>query len=458
MHSSIRGAAAARALRAGAAVLSTAGLAAGILAAPATARPPIGPVKNLVAAVTKPSADYRLAVDWSDLANATSYKVTLSVVGGSVLTTDTVTSSDWAATTSRPAGTSVKVTVVPFTNSRKGRPASVTKLLPDLTAPLGQYSLDSHVNTIVTVTQSALSDDVSPAGSIKREINWGDTGSSWINWPAADGNTINNSAAPYPASLGARYVPRVRLTDAAGNEAVVVAGAVVIEDGMAPAGGFSAVHPTAMWARFTALRLQQTSLDDTCGGTCAGSPAAKITRVVSWGDGTTTIWAAGAVVAKHVYRAAGTFTPSVRLTDEVAKSTQVALPAVTVKVDKAAPTVSLTAPKTGLRMVRSWKVLKGRAVDAGVGMGKVRVRVVEKRGSIWYAYLPAKKSWVKGGSTRFQAMQLAGMARVSPWSNGRWQLRLVNLRKGTLVIRFSAADKALNVTANKVRKQRLTRF
>jgi len=458
MHSSIRGAAAARALRASAAVLTTAGLAAVILAAPATARPPIGPVKNLVAEVTKPSANYSLAVDWSDLTNATSYKVTLSVVGGAVLTTDTVISSDWVATTSKPAGTSVKVTVVPFTSTRKGRPASVTKLLPDLTAPTGQFALDSHINTVVTVTQSAISDDVSPSDAIKREINWGDTGSTWINWPAADGNTINNSASPYAASPGGRYVPQVRLTDAAGNAAVVDVGAVLVADGMAPAGGFSAIHPTAMWARFTALTLEQTSLDDTCGGTCVGSPASAITRVINWGDGTTTTWPASAVVAKHVYQAAGTFKPSVTLTDEVAKSTVVALPAVTVKKDTTAPTVKLAAPKTGLRMVRSWKVLHGTAVDAGVGMGKVRLRVVEKRGSIWYAYLPAKNSWVKGGSTRLAALRLAGTARVSPWSSGRWQFRLVSLRKGTLVIQYSAVDRALNATTSKGRKQLLTKL
>ena len=447
-----------RAARAAAAVLAITGLTAAALATPASARPPIGPVKNLTASVTKPTANYRLDVDWSDLAGATSYKVTLSLPGGAVLSTDSVTASAWTVSAGRPAATSVKVTVVPFSSSRKGRPASITETLPDLTAPSGQFALDSHINPVVTVTQSALTDDVSPAGSIKREINWGDTGSTWINWPAADGDTISNSTSPYAASPGGRYVPQVRLTDAAGNEAVLDVGAVVVEDGMAPAGGFSAVHPTAMWARFTALTLQQTSLDDTCGGTCVGSPASAITRVVNWGDGTTTTWAASAPVAKHVYQAAGTFRPSVRLTDEIAKSTKVALPAVTVKKDTTAPAMRLAAPKTGLRMVRSWKVLTGRAADAGVGMGKVRVRVVEKRGTIWYAYLPAKKSWVKGGSTRVAAMKRAGTARISPWSSGRWQLRLVNLRKGTLVIQYGAYDRALNATTNKVRKQLLTKY
>lgn len=442
MRPSIMGTSVRRA-HAATAVLAITGLSLG-LAAPVQARPPIGPVKNLTAAITKPTSAYQLTVDWSDLTGATSYKVALKDATGAVLDSDTVTHSDWVTTTTKPAASVVRVIVTPQTATRKGRPATISRTLPDLTAPWATYAVEwSGVDA--TVTESGLADDVDPASAITRAINWGEPGGGFEPWTTGTTNTHG-----YPVQDG-RYVPQVTLADTAGNSATLNLHAVVIGDTTPPSGEYGVSHAAKVWARFTKVSVNQSALSDDF------SPANKVARSVIWGDGVVTPWTTGLSLS-HIYKVGGTFTPQVTLADEAGNTVTVDSASVTVAVDAVAPKLSLTVPKTGVRMVRSWKVLKGRAVDYGVGMGKVRLRLVEKRGTIWYAYLPAKKVWVKGGSTRVKAVKLAGFARVAPSTTGAWRFRVANLRKGTLVIQYSAADKALNRTKVNVRRQLLTKY
>jgi len=444
MRPSPTGTAVKRTLRGATVVLALTGLSLAGLVTPVQARPPIGPVQNLTAAVSKPTSAYQLTVNWSDLSGATSYKVALKDARGVVLDSDTVTSSDWVTRTTRPVLSVVRVAVTPLSATRKGRPASISKTLPDLTAPWATYDVEwSGVDA--TVTESGLADDVTPAASITREINWGEPGGSFEPWTTGLTNTHG-----YPVGNG-RYVPEVRLTDDANNSALLKLHAVVIGDTAPPSGVFGVSHAAKVWARFTPVSVIQSALSDDF------SPANRVVRSVVWGDGVVTPWTTG-LSLNHVYKVGGTFTPRVTVADEAGNTTTVDSAAVTVLVDKVAPKVSLTVPKTGVRMVRSWKVLKGRAIDYGVGIGKVRLRLVEKRGTVWYAYKPAKKVWVKGGSTRVKAVKLAGLARVTPWRTGAWQFRVANLRKGTLVIQYSAVDKALNRTKINVRRQLLTRY
>jgi hypothetical protein len=435
----------ARAPRAAAVALTAVGLLAAGLAAPAAARPPIGPVKALTAQITKPGANYRVAADWADLTGAVSYKVTLIRVGtGTVLATDTVTASEWTVPTSAPVNSQVKVTVQPRSSTRNGRSASITKMLPDLTAPVGSYDV-SWTGYDATVSELALSDDLSLPAAITREINWGEEGGAFEPWTT--GTSLNHG---YPA-VDARYVPQVRLTDQHENTVTLLLHAVVIGDTAAPVGVFGTTAPAKVWARYTPVTVAQSELSDDF------SPANKVVRVVDWGDGSVpTPWTAGLTLS-HVYQVGGTFTPKVAMADEAGNTTTADAAAVTVLVDNLAPKVTLTVPKYGVRAVRSWRTIKGKAKDAGVGMGKVLVRAVEKRGAVWYSYLPAKKIWVRGGNTRVAALKFAGIARISPSATNAWQLRLVNLRKGTLVIQYSAIDKALNRTKFFTRVQLLVK-
>ena len=307
----------------------------------------------------------------------------------------------------KPAGTSVRVTVTPYNGSRKGRPASLTTTLPDLTPPTGAFRLDRSGSS-VTVTQTALSDDVSPAADITRKVTWGD-GTVEQAWTS--GSTIGHVYAARGAVAPDRDAHRRRreLRDRCRWTRWSWATST------APTGSFSA-GPAAAWAAFSRVGLTQLSIHDDVQRRTRTSPA-----TVQWGDGTVSPWPSGAA-AEHVYAAEGTYTPSVVLTDEAGNVATVASSAVTVTRDTVAPSVKLRVPRTHRTSARSWRFLQGRATDAGTGVALVRVGAVEKRGARWYGYRPGH-GWVKA-PTQAAAWRRARAAKVAPASTGEWLVPL----------------------------------
>jgi hypothetical protein len=408
----------------------------------AHARPPSRPGKagNLAMVVTKPGAAYRLATSWTGGSNTTSYQVRITNVAGTVLDHDTVTAPAWVATAVAPAATTVRLTVVPVNGTRKGRSSTLSETLPDLTGPTGTFTVD-RAGGDATVTQVALADDVSPASSIARVIDWADgtQPQSWVS-----GTTIGHTYAGQGL-----WRPTVTLTDENANVSVVQLSAVVVGDETAPTGTFSS-GPASAWAAWTAVNLTQLTIHDDF------SADQYIARTVSWGDGTTSPWTSGTVL-QHVYAGAGTFTPSVVLVDDAHNSRMVEAQQVVVSRDSAAPTVRLTLPRTNKASVRSWRTLKGSATDAGTGVKLVRVKAIEKRGARWYAYRPGTGRWVRAGALKGAAWAKAGAMRVVPSSTGAWQAGLRRLAKGTLVYRVNATDQVGNVSRAVTHSQRLTR-
>lgn len=296
---------------------------------PSVAAPPLKPgkVTGLAAVVTKPAATYTVASTWNAASNATSYKVKLVDALGTSLDSETVTTPSWSAHAARPAGTVVRVQVTPYRGTRKGTTATASKTLPDLTAPTGTFSV-SWTTVTATVTQTALSDDVSATTSVLRSIDWGE-GAGFESW--ASGDTTQHA---YPAVDGL-YRPRVRLVDQAGNTDTQTLHAVVIGDDTAPSGAFTA-GPVAAWSSLTSVQLTQTSLDDDF------SNPADVLRLVDWGDGSPiAAWSTLVDVPTHVYATAGSFTPLVSLTDEAGNTAQVAATPVAVTTDTVRPVVRL---------------------------------------------------------------------------------------------------------------------
>ena len=418
-------------------------------ATPATAAPPLKPgkVTGLALAVTKPATAYQVASSWNPATNATSYQVKLVNAAGAVLDSRTTTGTAWTGSTTSVVGSVVKVVVTPYRGTRKGAAASATTTLPDLTAPTGAFDVayDDTVSTTATVTQTALADDVSAVGSITREIDFGD-GSGFAPYPA--GEVAQHS---YAATDG-RYVPLVRLTDQAGNPSTTSLTAVVVGDEEAPTGTYG-VSTASAWAKLTKVSITQAELSD-----APFSPNDKILREILWGDGTAKeTWSTGAV-ATHVYRAGGTFTPRVFLTDEAGNSSEVVGSEVTVSVDASAPTVTLTLPRTALHSISRWTTLRGTATDvAGTGVKQVRVRAVQKRGTVWYAYKPLTRTWVRAGSTRSGAFTRAGLLPVTVTATDTWSARLYQLRRGTLSYRVVAVDQVGNRSEPALHAQLLTR-
>lgn len=415
----------------------------------------IGPVTGLTASATKPAGTYSVKVDWDDLTGATAYDVSM-IYAGTVLAKTRVTPSSWTTTTTRSVNDSLTFKVVPVAAKRKGVAATTTLVLPDLTAPVGQYdlALDDQTGT-ATVTELSLTDDM-PGGSVTRYIDWGmdhdqqpwnaQTASGWEPW-----TTGSTTSFTYP-ELG-RWEPRICVVDQAGNARVIPLRAVVTGDLTPPSGTFTTT-PQSAWAKYTKVVVTEGEISDNF------TPADKIVRSVNWGDGdgnTWEPWTAGTTLA-HVYTSGGTHTPVVRLVDEAGKSVEVTTSQVTVKVDATAPKVTVRVPKRKAAYVSSWKTLRGTARDSlGTGVRQVQVRVVQKRGTSWYAYRAPSKRWVRAGSTRTSAMRQT-RAAVAVWKQGRWSTSVARLRRGTIVVAAQATDRVGNASKRVSVKRLLTRW
>jgi hypothetical protein len=386
----------------------------------------LGPVTGLNVEVSKPGDAYRLDATWNTLARAASYRVTLTnKATGDLVDEARVSDGVWHTSTALPALTRLRLRVVPFTaTNRRGAAAFTSFRLPDLTAPTGSYRV-STADKQGTVTQQSLSDDVTAAADVVREINWGTGFEPWT--------TGDSISATFEAGNAQSYV----LT-------------LVIGDRTAPVGQF-VVSPASGWARLTRVRVDQTALSDDF------SAAADIQRWVLWGDGTgPTRWQTGTRLG-HVYRVGGTFAPVVRLVDQAGNSVDVETSPVLIKVDRVAPSVSVKVPQRRVRYVDSWRTVRGRATDVdGSGVRRVRLRIVEKRGELWYAYRAPSRTWVKA-ATKAAAFRKTRAARVAPTARSTWSYRITSLRKGRLVLRVTARDRVGNVSRPVVVRQTLTR-
>jgi hypothetical protein len=408
-----------------------------VMSTAAAAPSKIGSVLNLtVSAGAAPSGGYRVTATWDPLARATAYVVKLTL-DGRTISSSRISDTSWGDTVAAPAGTLATVTVTALDGRRRGKPASASTTLPDVTGPNGTYELAISDMT-ATVTETALSDDVTPRDQVARSIDWGDEG-GFETYPT--GAVVEHTYA----ELG-RYVPRVRLRDAAGNTTTLTLRAVVLGDTVAPTGAYTA-SPQAAWTGFTPVRLTEVSLEDDY------TPNDLIARSIDWGDGVTEAWTG--TRPSHVYEVPGNYPVRVVLTDEVgnARVVEASMPVI-VKDDAVAPTVKLRLPKRELRRVASWRVLRGTAADAETGVAKVQVKVVQYRSGDWVAFRSGR--WVRAASKK------AAWAKATPRSRqvsdtGAWRVRVPRLRRGGLVSRSWATDVAGNVGKPVVRRQRLTR-
>lgn len=403
------------------------------------ARP--GGVPSVVGVATWHSGTtYDVAASWGSVANASSYRASV-VKGGTTVASATLTGLSWDPTvTSGPGAVVLQVQAV--VRHRKGTTSKVTVQLPDKVAPTGQF-ITSEVDATktATITQSALNDDSGVAG-VTRTVNWGDGGG---DLPWVSGATIDHVYA----TVG-RYVPTVTLTDAASNSATYTLDAIVLGDVIKPTGSFTVSTGTA-WSSLTKVNLTPASLSDDY------SPAANIAVSVDWGDGSAPTASTGLTRISHVYGTAGVFTPKVTLTDEAHNASDpISTSAVTVTTDKIAPVVKLLLPRVHKHSVKVWKLLRGKATDIGTGIKKVNIRAVEKRGTRWFGYRPATKTWVKA-ATKAAAFKKARSFNRTTNVRHRWSATLAGLRKGTLVYKVSATDRVGHTSKLVIHKAALTK-
>lgn len=410
----------------------------GALGTSASAAPnKIGPVANLsLSATAAAGGGYTVTSSWTPLAGATAYKIALTS-GGATVASVTQTSPPWTGTVNLTPNSQIQVSVTPMAGNKPGIAASAVYVLPDVAPPVGSFTV-TRSGMDATITQTALSDDATPASQVTRTVLWGD-GSAAEPWQT--GTTVTHSYA----ALG-RYVPTVTLTDNAGNAITLTLKAAVFGDTTAPAANFAS-GPSSAFAKWTKVNLNQESLSDNY------TPVALIERTVSWGDGSTEAWKEGATLT-HVYTVAGTFTPTVVALDEAGNSSKTAADKITVTVDGDGPAVTIAKPKAAAK-VRSWRTIKGTAKDAGVGTATVALSAIQKRGDTWFGYSATTRTWVKAGTKAKAWKKAVAVAGVMDASS--WKARLRGLRKGKLVLRASATDNVGNVSARVSRAGKLTR-
>lgn len=169
--------------------------------------------------------------------------------------------------------------------------------------------------------------------------------------------------------------------------------------------------------------------------------------VWDFGDGTT----ATTQNASHTFDRSGTYT--VRLTASNRAGSDTVTKTVTAE-DVTRPVATLREPVSS--STSSWRSLRGKATDSGSGVASVRLRVVQKRGLVWYAYRGDTRSWVKARRTRASALSRSRLATVRPLAASSWAYRLPGLRRGLIVVKVSAVDRAGNVAPTRTYDRRLT--
>jgi 5'-nucleotidase len=306
----------------------------------------------------------------------------------------------------------------------------------DGTAPTGTFTLDTTAlwpGQSVTLTQTALADDVSPAAAIKRVVTWGD--GSAPQTLAADATT-----AGHVYRIAGNYQVSVALTDEAGNTA---------------AAGFTGPATVVVTAQPGRYALDRTSVWATQSVTISLSGLATTADRVSvaWGDGVVSTLSSNVDSVGHIYPTAGTFTVKVTPYNAAGAGTAVTLGTVKVTKDTTVPVVTLTVPKSPEK-ASSWSRITGTATDKGVGVARVRVKLIEQRDGKWFYYTGS--TWVPTTSKSAASAKTA-VITVIPAANGTWSQAVSGVRKGTLTVTYWGSDKVGNTVTAKSHTQKITK-
>ena len=305
----------------------------------------------------------------------------------------------------------------------------------DGTAPTGTFALDATAlwpGQTVTLSQTALADDVSEPAAIVRVVTWGD-GSAPQTLAAGTTTATHTYAAvgSYPVS--------VALTDAAGNTA---------------AAGFTGASTVVVSAQPGKYTLDKKSIWATQYVTLGLSDLTGATKVtVAWGDGVTSTMSPNVGCAAHAFAEAGTFEVTVTPFNAVGAGKPVVVGSVVVTKDTYEPVVTLTVPKDPDK-ASSWTKLTGTATDKGVGVAKVQAKLIQQRSDKWYYYSGSK--WVKATSES-EAAAKANVFTVTPSAYSAWSFKVTGVEKGTLVVTYWASDKVGNTTTAKVYTEKITK-
>ncbi|GIE37736.1 multifunctional nuclease/2',3'-cyclic-nucleotide 2'-phosphodiesterase/5'-nucleotidase/3'-nucleotidase [Actinoplanes lobatus] len=305
----------------------------------------------------------------------------------------------------------------------------------DATAPTGTYALNTAAlwpGQSVTLTETALDDDVSDNAKITRVVNWGD-GS------AAETLAAGTTTATHRYAAAGAYQVTVTLTDEVGNSGpATFTGASTVT--VAAQAGKYTLDPKAIWASQSATL-----------GLSGVTGATEIS--VDWGDGVTTRSSVNNATVSHAYTRAGLFTVKATPVNPAGNGTTVTVGRILVAQDFFAPEIHLNEPRNEER-ISSWQTLTGSAYDLGTGVATANAKLVQERSGKWYYY--AAGTWTRATSER-DAQAKAAVVSAVPDARGNWSIALTGVDKGKLVISYWAEDRVGNDSKVRVHTARITR-
>ncbi|BBH65897.1 multifunctional nuclease/2',3'-cyclic-nucleotide 2'-phosphodiesterase/5'-nucleotidase/3'-nucleotidase [Actinoplanes sp. OR16] len=305
----------------------------------------------------------------------------------------------------------------------------------DVTAPTGTYSLNAAAlwpGQSVTLTQQALSDDVSAADKVTRVVNWGD-GS------ATETLAAGATTATHKYAAAGSYTVSVTLTDEVGNSGAAAFNGSATVVVAAQAGKYS-LNPKLIW---------QTESTDLAFSGVTG--ATELT--VAWGDGSTSKVATSASTVSHAYAKPGFFQVKVTPSNAAGAGKTVTVGVVTVLADCFKPEVRISEPRNDDR-ASSWQSVSGTVFDLGTGVAEVSVELIQERSGKWYYFTGT--TWAKASSEKDAAAK-ASTRTVVPNAKGAWTVATAGVEKGNLKITYWAEDKAGNTAKAKTYSTKITK-
>jgi 5'-nucleotidase len=310
-------------------------------------------------------------------------------------------------------------------------------------APTGAYALNTTAiweKQYVLLTQTALADDVDAADAITREINWGDGTIETLK----PGTTTTKLRHQYETA--GTYTVLVNLTDSEGNTAAAEVTGTADVKVTTTAGTYKVDKKSAWtgkrWNKDFSLWWETPA---TLTMTLSGIPA-NATRVrITLGDGEEKLVPRTTKKVSLGYYAGHTpYRVTVSLENENGRSAEKFVGNFTVTHDRWAPAVSVTTPSKPAK-ASSWKTIKGKSTDKGLGTDVVRVSLVQERGTTLYYFNFTKKAWSKLPADGYIPNNSSGIKNVKV-SRGAWSVSVAGMKKGYLTVVYAAKDKANNYT------------
>jgi len=367
----------------------------------------------------------------------------------------------WHSIQCEKSSSAVKLTIDGTSHTNKKSVGSISNSFDMIVGayPGGDFyegamdELTFTIGSVATVPPTASFTATPSSGKAPLTVSFKDSStnapSKW-QWDFGDGSTATSQSPTHTYDEPGTYTATLTVTNAAGSDTATNRVIVTDPDDKPPSGTFT-IGPATGWARGTAVTITQTSLSDN------KTPPGSIRRTVNWKDGSiTAAWSAGTTIT-HVYRTAGSYAPTVTLTDLAGNTATVTTSAVTIRSDTTTPTARLRRP-ANRSSAAAWRVLKGRASDTVSGVAWVHVSAIERRGGAWYAYRATTHSWVKA-RTRVAALHTsrAGRAVLTGPGGHQWTFHLPGVRRGALLVRVVAADHGANRSRPITYSQQLTR-